>query len=249
MARDELHRALLVSPLGGLRLIAMTLQALASGLLAAASLCAQAQSQCYGTVSNGRLEGGVRLPTAGPNFSAYSLTAAAIGRTYVHSTVAEIIKDAYATLEKSMPDVAFVYGETGWRSGGRFRPHRTHQNGLSVDLFVPVRDAAGRSVSIPTAATSRFGYDLEFNGAGQLGELSIDFSALAAHLHQLDQAARRHGARLALVIVDPVYIPKLLATPSGPQIRQLPFMKGKPWVRHDEHIHVDFVIPCKPLGR
>jgi penicillin-insensitive murein endopeptidase len=222
---------------------------LASGLLGAASLCAQAQSQCFGTVSHGRLEGGVRLPIEGPNFAPYSLTAAAVGRTYVHSTVAEIFKEAYAGLEESMPDVAFVYGEAGWRSGGRFRPHRTHQNGLSVDFFVPVRDAAGRSVPIPTAPTNRFGYDLEFNRAGRLGELSIDFAALAAHLHQLDMAARRHGSRLALVIVDPVYIPKLLATPSGPQIRHLPYMVGKPWVRHDEHMHVDFVIPCKPLQR
>ena len=24
------------------------------------------------------------------------------------------------------------------------------------------------------------------------------------------------------------------------------FMKGKPWVRHDEHYHVDFAAPCKP---
>lgn len=23
-------------------------------------------------------------------------------------------------------------------------------------------------------------------------------------------------------------------------------MKGRPWVRHDEHYHVDFALPCKP---
>jgi len=24
-------------------------------------------------------------------------------------------------------------------------------------------------------------------------------------------------------------------------------MKAKPWVRHDEHYHVDFAVPCKTL--
>jgi penicillin-insensitive murein endopeptidase len=29
--------------------------------------------------------------------------------------------------------------------------------------------------------------------------------------------------------------------------QNLRFMKNKPWVRHDEHYHVDFAVPCKPL--
>jgi len=28
----------------------------------------------------------------------------------------------------------------------------------------------------------------------------------------------------------------------------LNFMKGEAWVRHDEHYHVDFAVPCKPLS-
>jgi hypothetical protein len=42
------------------------------------------------------------------------------------------------------------------------------------------------------------------------------------------------------------YLPKLFATQRGAYLQQhLNFMKGKPWVRHDEHYHVDFAIPCK----
>ena len=206
-----------------------------------------ADSVCFGKVSNGRLEGGVKLPTEGSNFTAYSSIAATAGRTYVHSRVAMIVEESYAALAKALPSTVYVYGETGWRSGGRFRPHRTHQNGLSVDFFVPVRDAGGRSVPIPTSPTTRFGYDLEFNAEARLDELTIDFVALAEQLHQLNLAAKRNQASIALVIFDPAYLDRLFATPRGQEIRSLPFMKGKPWVRHDEHFHVDFGVPCREL--
>src|SRR6188474_3128375 len=44
-----------------------------------------ADSQCFGTVSKGRIERSVKLPTSGPNFSAYSTLAATAGRTHVHA--------------------------------------------------------------------------------------------------------------------------------------------------------------------
>ena len=44
-----------------------------------------ADSQCFGTVSKGRIEGSVKLPTSGPNFTAYSSLAATAGRTHVHA--------------------------------------------------------------------------------------------------------------------------------------------------------------------
>lgn len=204
-----------------------------------------ATSKCFGTVSNGRLEGGVKLPVSGPNFSSYSSIAAAAGRTYVHSTVAAVVTTSYKALEGASSGSKFVYGETGWPSGGRFRPHRTHQNGLSVDFFVPVRKAGGQSVPLPTEATSRFGYDIEFDANGRFGKYEIDFPAMAEHLYQLHFAARARGVGIALVIFEQAYLPKLFATPRGPVLRQhLPFMKGKPWVRHDEHYHVDFAVPC-----
>ena len=41
--------------------------------------CLAAESTCYGTVSNGRLENAVAFPTAGANFSAYSSLASTLG--------------------------------------------------------------------------------------------------------------------------------------------------------------------------
>lgn len=204
-------------------------------------------SQCFGTASKGRMEGGVKLPISGPNFEAYSDLAAAAGRTYVHAKVAEVVTAAYAALQLERPSTRYVYGETGWASGGRFRPHRTHQNGLSVDFFVPVRNAEGASVAIPTGVTNRLGYDIEFDASANYGEYSIDFPALAEHLYQLHVAAKARGAGIALVILDPPFLPKLFATPRGAFLQQhLRFMAGKVWVRHDEHYHVDFAVRCKP---
>jgi penicillin-insensitive murein DD-endopeptidase len=215
--------------------------------LALASPVAAAESQCFGTVNKGRIEGSVKLPVSGTNFVAYNSLGAAAGRTHVHSKVAEIVEAAYAAIAVADPSLTFVYGETGWPSGGRMRPHRSHQNGLSVDFFVQVRNKAGKSVPLPTGLTNRLGYDIEFDKDARYGEYSIDFDAMAEHLYQLNAAAKARSAGLALVIFDAPYLPRLFATHRGSYLQQnLQFMKGKPWVRHDEHYHVDFAVPCKP---
>jgi len=220
---------------------------LAAAALALASGAGAAESVCFGTVAKGRIEGAVALPPSGPNFAAYSMAGVAMGRTYVHSTVRDVVVAAYAALEKSAPGKVFVYGETGWASGGRIRPHRTHENGLSVDFFVPVTNAQGESVRVPGSLSNRFGYDLEFDADGRFESYTIDFAAIGQHLFELQRAAQARGVGIALVIFDPPYHPKPFATEHGPQLRDsLPFMKGRAWVRHDEHYHVDFAVPCKP---
>jgi penicillin-insensitive murein endopeptidase len=190
----------------------------------------------------------VALPASGANFSAYSSAAHLAGRTYVHSRVRDVTLAAYRALESAAPGKVFVFGETGWKAGGRIKPHRTHQNGLSVDFMVPVVDRAGRSAPLPTHALNRFGYDIEFDPAGRQGEFAIDFAALAEHLYQLDAAARAEGIGIARVIFDTAYLDRLFSTARGPYLKQnLRFMKTRPWVRHDEHYHVDFAVRCKAL--
>jgi len=210
----------------------------------AIALEARTPSRSIGTKARGRLERGKRLPTGGRNFEAYSLIGASLGRNSVHSTVREVVLDAYADLETAARGVKFVYGETGWPSGGRFRPHRTHQNGLSVDFMVPVRDAGGRSIPMPTWPWARFGYGLEFDSTGRAGALRIDFDVVAAHLAALYLAARRRGTSIELVIFAPELVRRLEADPRRRAlVAKLPFMRGRPWVRHDEHYHVDFAPP------
>jgi penicillin-insensitive murein endopeptidase len=223
-----------------------TLAAAALVLLPALSAGA-ADSVCYGTPSNGRLEGGVQIPRSGPNFAPYSSLGVGLGRTYVHSKVKDVIAAAYAALAASNPDKTFVYGESGWAKGGRIRPHRTHQNGLAVDFMVPVIDAKGRSVPLPTGPLNRFGYAIEFDASALYEDLTIDFEAIAAHLMALHEASKRNGIGISRVIFERGFLPKLYATAQGSFVKQhISFMKEEPWIRHDEHYHVDFAVPCRP---
>ena len=227
---------------------ATLLWALAATLAASPSPATCTESVCHGTTSRGRLENGCRLPYEGANFRAYSRIGSLLGRTYVHCTVGRVVQEAYAVLQESMPENVFVYGETGWAEGGRFRPHKSHQNGLSVDFMVPVRDGKGTSVPLPTNLLNRYGYDLRFDRQGRCGELTIDYEAMAAHILALRRAALRHGMRIRRVIFDPDLQPMLKQTEAWPSLEgEVTFSKRRSWVRHDEHYHVDFDIPCKPL--
>lgn len=220
-----------------------------STTVACAALLAPAgatASTCFGTTDSGRIEGAVTLPASGRNFSAYSALGVQLGRTYVHTTVRDIVAASYRELEAIQPGMTYVYGETGLRNGGPMPPHRTHATGTSVDFMVPVRASDGSPTTLPASAANRFGYDLEFDSKGVLGNLRIDYAALAAHLDQLNQQARKHNAAIKRVIFDPALARHLFDTPAGPRIKSLPFMASKPWVRHDEHYHVDFAIRCAP---
>jgi penicillin-insensitive murein DD-endopeptidase len=229
---------------------AKLLIALATAALALPAHIVQAeptQSICYGTPEDGSLEHGVRLPRTGSNFEAYSSVGWLAGRTYVHSRVHSVLIQAFSALETSAPGKVFVYGETGWASGGRIRPHKTHRNGTSVDLMVPVlRD--GRSVPLPGSAFNRYGYDIAFDDNGIYGQYQIDWEALGQWIHELHRAARREGIGIRRIIFEVPLQKHLLASSRGSYLKEhIAFSTKQAWVRHDDHIHVDFSVPCLPM--
>lgn len=204
------------------------------------------ESTCYGTTSNGRLENGVKLPQSGNNFVSYSLLASMAGRTYVHSSVEEIIVAAYKDLENAQPKKVYKYAETGFKEGGQFKPHKTHRNGLSVDFMTPVINSKGESVHLPTHPFNKFGYNIEFDSNDNYDGLAIDYDALAAHIVALHKQSKKLGYDLWRVIFDPKLQPNLFKTKYGDYLKDnIQFSKKRSWVRHDEHYHVDFSIPCK----
>jgi penicillin-insensitive murein DD-endopeptidase len=203
-------------------------------------------SVCYGDAVSGRLERGRRLPYSGENYRAYSMLGFGLGRTYVHSIVRDVMLDAYAELAKSHPELRFIYGESGWATGGRFPPHKGHANGTAVDFFVPVRTQEGKVSLLPISSFNLMGYAIQFDRNGRSGSSTIDFEAMALHLLALERAARAHGIGIRRVIFDVNLQPRLAATKSGRQAMSgLSFNKQQAWVRHDEHYHVDFRVPCR----
>lgn len=220
-------------------------------LIALLSISAQAfsqQSTCYGTTANGRLENGVKLPSEGENFVGYSDLAATLGRTYMHSTARDIVVDSYKTLQQGEQDKVFKYAETGFARGGPFKPHKTHQNGLSIDFMVPMINKKGESLHLPTHPFNKFGYNIELDSKGKLDGQVIDYEAMAAHIVALHQAAEKHKTKVWRVIFDPELQPYLLMTTHAEFLKNhVTFSMRRSWVRHDEHYHVDFIVPCKPL--
>jgi len=216
-------------------------------LLIASNTVAQ-DSLCYGTSKNGKLEYGVKLPGEGNNFVSYGSIPALAGRTYVHSKVKKVVIDAYNDLYKTMPDNVFKYAETGFENGGIFKPHKTHQNGLSIDFMVPVTGENGKSTHFPTNILNKYGYNVEFDSSGNYDEYQLDFDALGAHIVALHIAAQKNGISIWRVLFAPDLQPKLYASKHGEYIKKNIFIPNKKsWVRHDEHYHVDFNVNCRSL--
>ena len=201
-----------------------------------------APSQSVGSTKTGSLVKGKRLPTSGANFRAYSRPLIALGRNSLHAGARDTVLAAYAELEHLRPEVTYVYAECSWPNGGRLRPHVTHRNGLSIDFMVPVVTGETPSV-LKTHAANKYGYALHFDAAGWCEEqqCSIDFDAMAAHLHCLAKAAEASGLSIWRVIFAPDLQPHLFTTDQGKTLRsRLTFSEKQSWVRHDEHYHVDF---------
>ena len=204
-------------------------------------------SDCYGTVGSGRLAYGVHLPFWGENYRAYHWTGWLVGRANAHTKIRTVLQKSYASLARSHPELKYTYGEISWPWGGRLWPHVTHRNGEAVDFFVPVRDVStNRSIHFPTSVFNKLGYNFEFDTKGRAREFRIDFDAMAAHLIALDIAARAEGTPIRRVILAPELQPFLFTAEQGAKVRRrLTFSKRRSWVRHDEHYHVDFDLPCK----
>ncbi len=198
------------------------------------------RSESVGHVGNGSIQNAKRVDFRGDNFTTYSFLCYLAGRTYVHDKVKATILDAYSSCEKTCSGKTFVLGETGRCKGGRFMPHRTHQNGMSVDFMVPVlkKNKPYRFNWI----FNIWGYGREFDNRGKKGKYEIDYEAIAKHLLALDQAAKKNGLVIQKVIFDPVLRKILLEKPGGDKIKSLPFTKKRVIIRHDDHYHVDFGI-------
>lgn len=223
-----------------LSVLAVTLGLIMFGNELFRALESEAPSVSKGSVSAGSLSHGKRLPTRGANFGTHSRLTSVIGRNAVHSTVRDICLEAYAALEST--EQYFLYGETGWPSGGPFSPHKTHQNGLAVDFMVPVLDRESKKPArLPAHPFNLGGYALEFDASGVLGGREIDFDAVAEHLLALKAAAEDRGARVELVIFAPDLQGELFAAEAGRSLKgAMRFNTKQAWVRHDEHYHVVF---------
>lgn len=199
-----------------------------------------APSRSTGSVSNGKIENAKRLPFRGANFTSYSFPGYLAGRTFVHEKIRKTVLDAFDICKETCPEVCFLIGETGRKKGGRFMPHRTHQNGLSVDLMTPL--LKNKSPYHSSHLFNLWGYGYEFDENGKTGNISVDYQTLAKWIAALDKASKKNGIQIQKIIFDPILRKQLLKVKGGKAIQHLPYTKNRVVIRHDDHFHIDFKI-------
>lgn len=198
-----------------------------------------------GSVSNGSLKNGTLLPFEGANFQYFDTTSYLEGRAFTHQLVAQTLLDTYKILAESLERKWFLM-ELSNEHGGKIFPHRTHQNGISVDFMSPLKKDGEDYFELDYTGAQH--YMLEFDNDGKLEDdssVSLDFNQIAYHLIVLDEQARKHGLKIEKVIFKMELRDELFATPNGKKLLEKNIYVTRnltPLINslHDDHYHVDF---------
>ena len=95
-------------------------------------------SESIGTVAKGQLKNGKLIPFKGKNFTYFDTQSYLNGRAYLNDKVLNTLLNAYKEFEILLPQRIFYVMECSNQDGGILFPHRTHQNGLSIDFMMPL---------------------------------------------------------------------------------------------------------------
>lgn len=168
----------------------------------------------------------VSLPPRGEGFRSYSTVGNALGRQHVHPKLARALIAAARELKDSGPPI--VIGETGWRTGGLFLPHLTHKQGLSVDIFVPLK-------APDFSLLNQFGYGFEVEETEQ-----IDLERLKAIVKAVCNNARQEGLKPKTFLIHDNWAEEVGLCGVVPG--RNPRSKGLVTLDHDDHFHLDFEV-------
>jgi murein endopeptidase len=104
----------------------------------------------HGLPYAGRLSSGTRLPAQGPDWVTWNPVSDRVPnrpwRLFGHErTVRRVVAVAAAYREANPAAPRVVVGDVSFRGGGPMELHRSHQNGLDVDVYYPRRDGRERA--------------------------------------------------------------------------------------------------------
>jgi penicillin-insensitive murein endopeptidase len=205
-------------------------------------------SKAIGTVSDGALKNAKLVPFSGENFFYYNETSYLQGRAYTHSKVKEVMLKAYAELNDLYPGRKFGIMECSKKTGGKIWPHRTHQNGLSVDFMMPLKKNSLPYYELDQPSGMQSHYLLDFDKKGRYSgdtTVAIDFDLVAHHILLLEKQAKANGLKISKVIINTDLKDDLFRTKQGKILKQsgIYIVKALPeYVNkvHDDHYHIDF---------
>ena len=206
------------------------------------------KTKSIGSVSRGSLQNGTLIPFSGSNFMYFDTASYLSGRAFTHQLVAQTVINTFKTFELNGEKRKFSIMEFSNEHGGKMFPHRTHQNGMSADMMMPLQKRGKPDYGLDDLGAMH--YLLEFNKEGQYindTAISIDFEMVANEINQMHIEAEKLGLTITKVIFNTNLRDELFATTHGQF-----FAANGPYITrnlepvindlHDDHFHVDFEI-------
>lgn len=214
----------------------------------ASNCCSISPSVSKGTPSSGSLKNGVLIPYIGENYFYFDSLSYKCGRAYVHSNVRDLLIAAFDSLYTLMPGRYFGIMECSAKNGGELKPHKTHQNGLSVDLMVPKIKDGKPYLGLDTLGIDH--YLLDFDKSGRYSEdesVSIDFETMAREILVIKTLATQYKLTIEKIIFQIALKDDLFAGKNGQKLKDsgIYFAQNLPFlidILHDDHFHIDFKI-------
>lgn len=204
-------------------------------------------SQAFGRMNGGHLEKAAQLPSSGVGFQARR----PLDQAYGTNLMMEMIQGAAKQVEKKYPGRSpFVIAAISKKNGGVLlnrskRAHRSHQNGLDVDVVFPAKNKvvdmweacrAGKSGICPAGAKVDSNFDSErfwlFAKALTCAEKN------PVKVMFIDKQIKNHLCAYAKSLGENYNDPKSCAH------RTLKAMKSS--VFHHNHVHIRFRCPGNP---
>lgn len=138
--------------------------------------------------------------------------------------------------------------ECSKENGGPLPPHRTHQNGLSVDFASPLCKFGQPYYTLDTIGAQH--YLLDFDKAGKLKTdttVALAFDLIAHHILILNDLSKKHGLKVTKVIFNTDLQDDLKQTEHGSRIvsENIYLVRSLSSVinsLHDDHYHIDFQL-------
>lgn len=203
-------------------------------------------SQSLGTVSNGSIKNSKLLPFSGKNFKYFDKWSYLQGRAFLNGHVLKSLLNSYESLERTTPRRQFTVMECSHKEGGKLWPHRTHQNGLSVDFMMPLVKNNKAYYELDSKGIKH--YLLEFDNEGRYCKdkaVKVDFNLVAKHILGLETSARKFGYSVKKVIIKIEFKDELYASEYGKKLKRsgiyvVQGLTPKINALHDDHYHVDF---------
>lgn len=199
-----------------------------------------------GTVSNGSILHAKLLPFSGANYQYFDRWSYLNGRAFLNGYVLNTVLNSYAHLNGKLPNRTFKVMECAHKKGGKLFPHRTHQNGLSVDFMMPLQKEGKPYYGLDDKGVKH--YLLQFDDAGRYEKdksISIDFDLVAQHIIELNKQAIKQGFKIKKVIIKIELKDDLFKTKHGKLLKKsgIYLVQGlTPKINdlHDDHYHIDF---------